>query len=245
MLTGIDVSDYQDTPDFEKVHAAGHLFVITKATQGDSFLAKTFSRNWHAIKAAGMIRGAYHWAEPHNHPATVEADWFVKMVERQGYGAGDLPLMLDLEDEATPKQWGQNFGPRVANWVGDFVTRVEHLTGRKPIIYTGAYYYSGPTFGCKLWLPSYYDNQRAPWDKVSPKLPPAWKDYTIWQHSDKGTVPGVTSRVDLNVFNGTLVDLHKLAAIPVPLKMTLADRLKKAGLGAKSVATILKKLGRN
>lgn len=238
MITGIDTSDYQGAPDFAKVKAAGHAFVITKATEGTDFVAATFARNWHTINAAGLIRGAYHFARPGRSTGKEQAEAFVKVVERQGYGAGDLPLVLDLEDD------GGLSDQKLTAWVGDFVTRVEQMTGRKPIIYTGAYFYRGPNYGCALWLPSYYPDLRAPWNGVTPKLPPAWSKYTIWQHTSNGRVPGIVGRVDLNVFPGDMAALKKLAAVPKPVGPTLAQRLKKAGLGVKSIATILKKLGR-
>lgn len=242
MITGIDVSDFQGEPNFHAVKAGGYDFVFTKATEGTTFLAHTFSRNWHAIKEAGLLRGAYHFAKPLTSSGGAQADWFVKMVEKQGYGAGDFPLVLDLEDEDAHKKMT---GQQMAAWVGDFVTRVEQLTGRKPIIYTGAYFYNGPAYGCKLWIPSYYDDIRAPWNGKTPKLPPAWSSFVFWQHSSAGKVPGVTGRCDINVYPGSLDSLNKLAAVPKPVGPTLAQRLKKAGLGVKSITTILKKLGRN
>ena len=45
-------------------------------------------------------------------------------------------------------------------------------------------------------------------------VPSPWKKagWTFWQHSQKGTVPGVIDEVDLNVFNRTLDDLKAFVA---------------------------------
>ena len=44
---------------------------------------------------------------------------------------------------------------------------------------------------------------------------PAWSDWTFWQDSSTGMVPGISGNVDLDQFNGTLDDLHKFVAPPL------------------------------
>jgi lysozyme len=236
-VTGIDVSDYQGDVHWATVKASGRSFAFIKATEGTDFIAKTFMKNWHAAKDAGLIRGAYHFGHP-GKSATEQADFFVRIVERQGYGAGDLPLVLDLETDDGLSSTS------VATWTQTFLTRVEQLTGRKPILYTGAFFYKGPNKGWPLWLPSYFNTPLSELHTVHPKLPPGFKTFAFWQHTSSMVVPGVTGRCDHNVFNGSLDQLKKLAAVPKPAGLTLGQRLKKAGLGVKSVANILKKLGR-
>ncbi|MDK8193954.1 GH25 family lysozyme [Paenibacillus sp. UMB7766-LJ446] len=53
-----------------------------------------------------------------------------------------------------------------------------------------------------LWI-ARYSNTKVPDDQ------PAWKNWTIWQYSDAGKVPGITGNVDLNEFNGNLTELKK------------------------------------
>jgi len=57
-----------------------------------------------------------------------------------------------------------------------------------------------------LWIADYatqVDSVPLPWKKAG---------WTIWQHSQKGTVQGVVGEVDQNVFNGTLDDLKLFIA---------------------------------
>jgi len=35
-------------------------------------------------------------------------------------------------------------------------------------------------------------------------------EWKFWQHTDVGTLPGIEEKVDLNIFNGSLLDLQKL-----------------------------------
>src|ERR1043165_2723197 len=57
----IDVSHYDDTPDWTKVAAAGIAAVIHKATQGTSYVDPTFTSARSGVPAAGMLWGAYHF----------------------------------------------------------------------------------------------------------------------------------------------------------------------------------------
>lgn len=67
-------------------------------------------------------------------------------------------------------------------------------TGGKPVIYTafGSY---------PLWIASY--------GKSDPALPAGWSKYTFWQHTSKGTVPGIT---------GSTTDEDYLALSRVPVR---------------------------
>ncbi len=67
-LQGIDVSHYQGTIDWQKVAQAGIRFVFVKATQGITVVDPQFQTNWQEAKAAGLLRGAYHFFEPDDDP---------------------------------------------------------------------------------------------------------------------------------------------------------------------------------
>lgn len=236
-LTGIDVSDYQSNVDWHAVKASGRSFAFCKATEGTSFIAKTFAANWSGIKAAGLIRGAYHFGHPGNDPAA-EAKHFWSVLSGAGYGTGDLPLALDLEVSD-----GKDAG-HITSWTAAFVDEITKLAGRKPLIYTGAYFYYGPSFGCALWLPSYFD--QAPITalcNIDPRLPHGWENenWTFWQHTSKATVPGVHGNCDHNIFDGSLFDLQALAGIK-PARVSLRQRLAKAGFGGKSIVAVIRAL---
>ena len=49
MLLGIDTSDCQGKIDWAKVKASGVSFAFCKATDGETFVSKTFKQNWNDI----------------------------------------------------------------------------------------------------------------------------------------------------------------------------------------------------
>lgn len=233
-LLGIDVSDFQPDVDWHAVKASGRTFAFAKATEGLTFIAKTFISHWSKMGEAGIIRGAYHFGRPGS-DAAQQAQHFWKVVSGAGYGKGDLPLALDLEvpDGKTAAE--------INAWTATFVGEIEKLSGRKPLIYTGAFFYTGPNLGCDLWLPSYYKAPIAALRNIDPPLPKAWEHWTLWQHTSTMTVPGVNGPCDHSIYDGTLDDLKALCGI-TPERTSLRQRLAKAGFGPKSILNVIKAL---
>ena len=188
---GIDVASYQGYPDWHAVAASGIEFAITKATEDTGYVNPTFAHNWAGIKAAGIIRGVYHFARPGVRDAVAEADYCLDVVDSFGdFEPGDL-FALDLESGSG----------ELGQWTLDFLRHAELRCGFKPLVYTGAWF-SGPhnlgaypeigQYG--LWLAAYQSEMPAP--------PAPWDTIAFWQYSSSGRVPGIDGDVDMNVFNG-------------------------------------------
>src|SRR5437899_3151687 len=87
-LEGIDVSHWDGTVDWAQVAGSGRAWAIAKATEGVTFLDPAFAANWAGMKAAGLVRGAYHFFRP-AHGGVEQADWYLSKVG--AFAAGDLP----------------------------------------------------------------------------------------------------------------------------------------------------------
>jgi len=197
-VQGIDVSDHQGTVDWNAVQQAGKVFAFIKATDGITWTDPDFATNWSGAKAAGLLRGAYHFYETDDDP-TAQAQNFLNAVQLE---PGDLPPVVDIERIDS--------GGSASQTVQDLQTWldvVEKATGRVPIIYTS------PTFWDSLGTSAFgrYPLWVAEYGVTSPKLPPGWASWTFWQFSESGAVAGISGSVDLNVFQGTSAELEALA----------------------------------
>lgn len=210
-VRGIDVSYYQGDIDWNAVAGAGYGFAITRINHSD-FMDPKFDQNWAAIKEVGMLRGAYQYFEPGDDVPTQAQI----VIDKLGMlGPGDLPAVIDVETTT-------GLGPaQVEDAVGQWLELVEAGTGKKPMIYTGKYFWqdnvgSSAFSDYLLWHAQYPNACQPPADP-----PPAcsgcaniadqWSEVAVWQYSSSGSVPGIAGNVDLNVFNGTLAELTAIA----------------------------------
>lgn len=198
-VDGIDVSNYDGAIDWMKVAGAGKKFAIAKATEGTGFHDSTFAANWSGMKAAGVIRGAYHFFHSNEDPVA-QANYFLAAVGT--LGPGDLPPMLDLEVAD-----GQS-AATVASTALTWLQTVESMTGKKPIVYTYPSFWS--SVGASASFAGYPLNI-ANYGVNCPDVVGSWSSWTMWQYSDTGTVAGINAQIDEDHFNGDLAALQKLA----------------------------------
>jgi GH25 family lysozyme M1 (1,4-beta-N-acetylmuramidase) len=199
-LKGFDVSHWQGTVDFAKAKANGYSFVYLKATQGSTYTDTMFSTNVSKAKAAGLPVGAYHYAKPtapyNANEAVAQAKYFVNAMKNAGLtNYGDIMPVLDLEEPIDPGILTPN---ELAKWAWAFVSTVQSLTGRKVMFYTGTWFieqnngFDTALSDLPLWIADYRTTI------TSPPNCGGWTNWTIWQYSDKGTVPGVSSACDVD-----------------------------------------------
>lgn len=227
LIRGIDVSKWQPTVEWAKVRADGIAFAVPKASQA-TWQDALFAKHWKGAKEAGLLRGAYHFYTP-DAPPLKQLDAYSKAL---GDDPGDLPPVLDIECKTTnPAQLAKD----TLVWL----TEAEKRFGRKPLIYTAAWYWN-PTMliggkypewaaDYQLWVAAYPVSTGAPSlddlaaGKYKALLPKSWTDYALWQYSEKGRVDGVATNgkpanTDLNIYRGTLENLaHWLGKDPAAL----------------------------
>ena len=199
IVEGIDVSVWQANVDWDAVAAAGIKFAIARASYGTS-KDTYFDQNWSGMKSAGLLRGAYQYWLPAKDPvAQAQA-----MLDIMGpMEAGDLPPVVDVEQ--TDGLGAAEIASRLKTWID----HVEAAIGRKPIIYSGKYFWqdnvkSTAFVDYPLWIPNY--------SLDCPDLPNGyWSDWQFFQYTSTGSVSGVSGNVDRNQWNGSLDDLLAFA----------------------------------
>lgn len=200
---GVDVSHYQGAVNWNSLAAGGTQFAYMKETEGTGFVDPQFTSNYAGSAAAGLARGAYHFALPDESSGAVQAAYFL------AHGAGwvadghTLPPVLDIESNPYGAEcYGLSAAQMVA-WLNDFATTIYDQTNRWPVIYTSPRWWSDCTGNdgtlagyIPLWIVH---------DAADPgPMPGGWASYTFWQY---GTVNGI----DADVFNGASADLRSFA----------------------------------
>jgi GH25 family lysozyme M1 (1,4-beta-N-acetylmuramidase) len=199
MTPGIDVSHWQGAINWTSVRNGGKRFAFARVSDGTGTIDSRFAANWPTMKTAGVVRGAYQFFRP-TQSASAQANLFL---QRMGtLDNADLPPVIDVE--VTDGASGEAIVLAVKAWLDI----VRAATGRIPIVYTGRYFWNalpnpsrvGPVY---LWI--------AHWNVGSPTIPAMWNEWKFWQHTDQGSVPGISGNVDLNWFNGDFPGLQSFA----------------------------------
>ena len=191
MLRGIDVSRYQGAINWLAV-APQVDFAFVKAGGGDDIAPYTdrmAASNTILARQAGVRFGYYWYFSGRNSVETQLAKIAAFQLDNPG---NVLPWVIDIED-ATRGADDILSGLELAGMV-------ETLTGVKPLIYTGAWYWNprwvlARRMGAPaavpfpLWVASYTPEAVMPY---------GWDDWTVWQYSDRGSVEGIAGAVDLD-----------------------------------------------
>ncbi|HEX5405095.1 MAG TPA: lysozyme [Pseudonocardiaceae bacterium] len=203
-FAGLDVSSHQGKVNWASVAANDGMFGYVKATEGSTYVNPYFAQQYNGSYAAGLVRGAYHFATPNTSGGANQANWFLGHGGNWSADGKTLPPALDLEyNPYGASCYGLSAVTLVA-WVRAFVSQVHTKTGVWPTIYTSTSWWklcmgNNASFGADpLWIARY--------NSVLGALPPGWQTWAIWQFADAGKLPG-----DQDEFNGTVADLRALA----------------------------------
>ena len=212
IFLGPDVSSWQHSGgaiNWAAAAGASVSFAFIKATEGPAYTNPYFAGDFAGAGNAGLYRGAYHFARPAL-PISTAADQARQFVAVTGvlHGALDLPPVLDLEASG-------GLGPAdLANWTATWLSAVQQLTGRVPMIYASPNFWAsalGNTTslsGYPLWI--------ARWTTASDPLPlpGGWTSWLFWQYTSTGAVPGISGNVDLSRFCCSLAKLAEVSGSP-------------------------------
>ncbi len=212
-VQGADVSRYQENFNWERQKNAGMVFGIARISDGTQYIDQYFDRNWSELKRLGMIRGSYQYFRPAQN-VQAQADIVINKLGR--LGPGDLPAVIDVESNG-----GLNKAQVTAK-VKQWVDLVEAGTGKKPIIYTGPYFWQDNVGDTgmgdhPLWIAHY--------GTTCPLTPDGWSKWSFWQYCDGNTAYCENGQgFDRNVFNGTLEELQELAGLKTDYAAEYVDQ---------------------
>ena len=191
----IDVSRYQGEIDWAQVAAAGYKGAMLKTVSTNRKLSKradglyidpTFEANYRNAKAAGLDVGVYYYTY-----ATSEAmaDAELTLVRQAVYGKEfSLPVCVDVEENELKPMTTLD----LTNLTAYALEQVEKMG-----FYAQLYTYTGYKYELDMArLSSRWDVWLADYTGKTPKVD---FKYNVHQHTSKGTVPGISGNVDLNV----------------------------------------------
>ncbi len=201
-IHGIDISHYQEDFNWDNLRTktadgdtVDFTFVFMKATQGPWAEDAAFAGNWEDAHDRHIVCGAYHYFLP-DKDASKQAENFISSVNLH---VGDLPPVIDIEDtRGKSKQ-------EIVSGVKTMSRLLEIKYGVKPIIYSNISfiedYLSDDFPDHYFWVAHFYEDEMNISDEIH---------WLFWQHNDKAMMLGYDQHVDVNVFNGNMIELRSL-----------------------------------
>lgn len=196
-IKGFDVSHHQKDIQWKKISPKEFQFVYLKATEGGDFKDTKFQENWLQAREQGLRVGAYHFYRLCR-GGEIQAQNFIDSVPNR---ADALPPVIDLEYESNCIN--EFTKEQLLKEIQIIHDRLQQHYGKQPIFYISKAFYNivlADEFKqTPLWVREY---------QGLPKLKndPTWQ---FWQHSNQGSISGISTTVDLNVFNGDEKDWNK------------------------------------
>lgn len=187
LYEGVDLSYHNQDVDFAALKASGISFVILRVGTTNGKDSK-FEEYYAAAKAAGLHVGAYMYSY-----ATTTAAAQADANRTLGWIAGkqfDYPIFLDIEHESQKNLSKTTLTNIVLTYCNTMVD-----SGWYPGLYTN-----------KTWMELIdmtkvrrnYDVWLASWIVTGENISDYSADYSMWQYSATGKVPGISTDVDLD-----------------------------------------------
>ena len=194
---GIDVSHHQGEIDWESAAAAGVEFAIVRIAyrgygeSGNLMADRTAMDNLEAAEKAGILTGVYVFSQAVNEAeAKEEAEFVLELLVGRELA---LPVVFDPElirdeeartDDVTGEQFTKN--------VRAFAETIR-AAGYEPMIYANMYWEAflldlAALSDLPVWYADYEPAPQTPYD------------FTFWQYSESGSVPGIAGLVDLDLW---------------------------------------------
>lgn len=188
----IDVSRWQGTSiDWAKVKAAGYRGVMIRALGNKNlapYVDTCFEKNYAGAKAAGLDVGVY-WYSAATTQAGLDAE--LSMLKEAVRGKElTLPVAMDVEDSRLAVLNMQELTDHVATalheveQMGFYAQLYTYTSFAKAHLFVGG----AALHPYDVWLADY-----------TGKTPRVDFKYNSHQHTSKGSVPGISGNVDLNV----------------------------------------------
>ena len=185
---GIDVSKWNGQIDWQSVKDSGIDYAIIRVGYGDDLSKQddeTAIYNMDECARLGIPFGVYIYSYAQNEEdAQSEASHVLRMIE--GYELS-YPVYLDMEEEVMSHLEEETLGI-----IADKFCTAINSAGYEAGVYSSTYWFNNiltsPVFDkYPRWVAQYND------------ICEYKGNYTMWQHSELGNVPGITGFVDMNV----------------------------------------------
>lgn len=194
-LQGVDVSSHQGQIDWASVKASGISFAIIQAGyrgygSGQINADERFTQNMEGALAAGLDVGVYFFSQATSEAEAVEEAEFV--LDAVADYTLAYPIFFDWERIEDAERTADVTSRDISDYSQAFCQRIAQAGYTAGVYFNQIYGYSVMELhelrDYVFWLAEYDD------------YPSFYYDVKFWQYTGSGTVPGISTNVDLDLY---------------------------------------------
>lgn len=198
VLTGIDVSEHQLYPDWDKVAADGIDFAMIRlgyrgSTEGMLYKDPIFRYNLTKASNAGLKVGVYFFSQATCRAEAVAEAYYVAAVLEEFKDKITMPVVFDWEETGNEGSRTNGLDGKTVSDCAMYFTEVIREAGYEPGVYFNRH------MGYYL-----YDLAQLPdvtfWFAGEGDYSDFYYEHSMWQYTFTGKVNGINGDVDVNLY---------------------------------------------
>lgn len=191
---GIDVSEHQGVIDWETVAGQVDFAIIRLGyrgyTSGNITMDAYYSANMAGASEFGVPVGVYFYSQATTYEEGVEEANYV--LSQLGDYALSYPIVLDREDPMAEDARTNDLSAEQHTQAALGFLETIKASGHSAMMYTNRMYYAlyldlEQIYQYPVWFAQYADEPDWPYE------------FSIWQYTENGEIPGISGPVDLNL----------------------------------------------
>ena len=198
VMTGIDVSEHQLYPDWDKVAADGIDFAMIRlgyrgSTEGMLYKDPIFRYNMTKALNAGLEVGVYFFSQATCRAEAVAEAYYVAAVLEEYKDRITLPVVFDWEETGNENARTKNLSGEMVTDCAMYFTDVIREAGYEPAVYFNRH------MGYYLYNLAQLPNVTF-WFAGEGNYPDFYYEHSLWQYTFTGKVNGINGDVDINLY---------------------------------------------
>ena len=198
VLTGIDVSEHQLYPDWDKVAADGIDFAMIRlgyrgSSEGMLYKDPIFRYNLIKATNAGLKVGVYFFSQATCRAEAVAEAYYVVAVLEEFKDKITMPVVFDWEETGSDTSRTKGLSGEIVSDCAMYFTDIIREAGYEPCVYfnrhMGYYLYNlGQLPDVTFWFAGEGDYSDF------------YYEHSLWQYTFTGQVDGISGDVDINLY---------------------------------------------
>jgi len=200
VMTGIDVSEHQQYPEWDKVAADDIDFAMIRlgyrgSSEGKLYVDPIFRYNITKASEAGLDIGIYYFSQATSQAEAVAEAYFVVAMLEEYKDLITMPVVFDWEETSGANSRTAGLDGKTVTDCAYHFARVIGEAGYQPGVYfnrhMGYYLYD---------LTRFIDTDTIFWFAGEGEYSDFYYEHSMWQYTFTGKVNGIDGNVDVNLY---------------------------------------------